>query len=223
MFKIKISVIAGVCGFALSLLIALIAGVGFPALVIRPIIFCALFFGGATLVQFLVNTKLGELVEGGVDLTLDDDGDDRILREDLQAGNEALKNIDFAPFSNDGASFTKHRVEASRTGGVDAGAEKPESFVDMGSSFTPDSRSVLAQNESSGYNTAGKGGGDGSVGPSFEPLTYGARDTSFKMPDEPEKIDRNRRVLKTGAASFAESADPKGLARAIQTLLTKED
>jgi hypothetical protein len=79
MEKYRPAIIAGGGAFALSLLVALVSGVGAPALVLRPLIFGAGFFlfglGAALLFRKFLAAGLEETgkVGGGVDVSVDDD------------------------------------------------------------------------------------------------------------------------------------------------------
>ena len=63
MFNLKLSVIASVMAFFLSLLIGLISRSSFPILLLRPVFFGILFFALTTLITLLVNRFLPELLE----------------------------------------------------------------------------------------------------------------------------------------------------------------
>jgi hypothetical protein len=64
MFDLKISGIAAGTAFIVSLLLGMISGASFPALIIRPLLFAVLFFVAAAFVYFLVSHFLPELLEG---------------------------------------------------------------------------------------------------------------------------------------------------------------
>jgi hypothetical protein len=74
MFDIKTSAIAAGIAFILSLLIGMLSGASFPILIVRPLIFGALFFVAAALIYNLISRFLPELLsEGGFEAIGNDD------------------------------------------------------------------------------------------------------------------------------------------------------
>jgi hypothetical protein len=110
MEKYKPAVIAGGCAFALSLLIALMSRVGFPALVLRPLIFGAGFFlfGLGTMILFrrFLATGQGEVGTAGgkVDIFVDDDDGDGLIRGDpgFSLDGEGLEQNPMVGYAGDG-------------------------------------------------------------------------------------------------------------------------
>jgi hypothetical protein len=70
MFDVKISAIVAGIAFMISLLLGLMSGASFPALIIRPLIFAVLFFLIAAVVYFLVSHFLPELLDEGLSESL---------------------------------------------------------------------------------------------------------------------------------------------------------
>jgi hypothetical protein len=110
MEKYKPAIIASGCAFALSLAIALMSGVGLPALVLRPLIFGAGFFlfgSGVSLLfrRFLV-TGPGETgaVGGNVDIFVNDDEENDFGAEDFGTGQdgEGLEQNAAVGYTGDG-------------------------------------------------------------------------------------------------------------------------
>ena len=64
MFNLRASIFAAVTAFILSLMIGLLSRTAMPQLLVRPVIFAIIFFVAATLIYFLVNRFLPELVPG---------------------------------------------------------------------------------------------------------------------------------------------------------------
>ncbi|MDR1468867.1 MAG: hypothetical protein LBT00_06200 [Spirochaetaceae bacterium] len=96
MEKYKPAIIAGGCACVLSLLIALVSGIGLPALVLRPLIFGAGFFlfgVGATLLfrRFLATDPKRTGVGGNVDVSVDDEDDLGIRNVGVGQGGEGLE------------------------------------------------------------------------------------------------------------------------------------
>ena len=64
MFNLRISGIIAAAAFVLSFLIGLLSSTSMPMLIIRPLVFAALFFIITGLIYYLVNQFLPELLEG---------------------------------------------------------------------------------------------------------------------------------------------------------------
>jgi hypothetical protein len=110
MEKYRPAIIAGGCAFALSLLIALVSGIGLPALALRPLIFGVGFFlfgSGVSLLfrRFLI-TGPGETGAMGsnVDVSVDDDDEDGLMMggPDFSQDGEGLEQNTAASYTGDG-------------------------------------------------------------------------------------------------------------------------
>jgi hypothetical protein len=67
MFDFRAGGIAAGAAFVISFLISLVSGASFPGLILRPLVFAALFFGIALVVYFLVSRFLPELLDDAVE------------------------------------------------------------------------------------------------------------------------------------------------------------
>jgi hypothetical protein len=84
-FNLKWCAAAGIGGFLLSFLVALASGAGFPALLVRPLFFGAVFFALAGGIWLLVSRFVPELLLPGEDA----DGDAPGSRVDISVGDRA--------------------------------------------------------------------------------------------------------------------------------------
>jgi hypothetical protein len=67
LINLKWSGIAGICGFVFSLLVGLLSGAGFPLLLIRAVVFGAVFFALGAGAWLLINNFVPELLFPGED------------------------------------------------------------------------------------------------------------------------------------------------------------
>ena len=220
MFNFKISGIAAGAAFILSFLIGLFSGSGFLILLLRAFIFAVVFFGLSCLVFWLLAQFVPELLSGG--------GEDDL-----------------------GFSLSGSRVDISVGDGPITGAfpsDGSESVDDIASRPPPPrSKSQgLDQEGNAGYNADGEvdgeleeiddepasGGrpgrsGSGDALPDIDGL---AEDTSGSAvnAEDAEEISFDgpepaRRASSSRKSDMGGDFDPKELAKAIQTVLKRDD
>ena len=180
MFDLRYSGIFAVTAFILSLLIGLVSRATMPMLIIRPLIFAAIFFALSALIKLIVGWKLPELLEDSAD----EDG--------FRPGSRI--NILEGDVPTDSSSLTEGFISGA-LGSVSTGARPDESEDNLGdiselarrSSFSPsaggnvpvmESIPGVDQNAKELYNDNG-GPGD-SIAPDFSNMF--SPDPSFEAP-----------------------------------------
>ena len=113
MFNLKYSAIFAITAFILSLLIGLISRASMPMLIIRPLVFAAVFFAVSAGVKILLDRFLPELTEGG-------DQNDGVLQlgsriNIMDDGVQAYPGGDFNPAAQ-GQTFAGARPDESDEG-----------------------------------------------------------------------------------------------------------
>jgi len=173
---LKFSGIFAVAAFVLSLLIGLISRATMPMLIIRPLIFAAIFFVLSAAIKILVSSKLPELLEGG-------------------AGGDSSRpgsriNILEADGASDSSAMTEGFISGA-LGQASAGARPDDSEEDLGDiselskrifpqnggEDASDGESIpgIDQNEKGSYTDNGES--SGSVVPDFSNM-FGAGSSS---------------------------------------------
>jgi hypothetical protein len=225
LFNVKLGGIAAGAAFVLSLVIGIISGSGFLALIIRALFFAALFFGLSCLVFWLAAQFLPELLgetddDLGIPVSgsrLDISVDGPITGAFPSDGSEKVDDIGGAP-------STPRRSGASASAGPSAGP--------------------LDQNTNTRYNDdRGGSGGDGGPSAGFSAASGGeAAEPAEVLPDIDGlsgAVSPEGGGIDAGAASFdseprrpasssrksemAGDFNPKELAQAIRTVLKKDE
>jgi len=210
----RVSGIAAGIAFVLSLIIGILSGAGFPYLLLRALVFAGVFFALSGLGFWAVSRFLPELLSEGGGADGGDDFDIAVpgSRVDISVGS-----------SVEGA-FPEDASDS-----VDDIAGRP-------SAVRKQSISPLDQNEDSGYNeergfdslAASESLGDDSTDalPDMGSLSGDSDDDddeedlgmdSFDPPPEQPRRSSSKKPALAG------DFDPKDLARAIQTVLKKEE
>jgi hypothetical protein len=210
MEKYKPAIISGVCGFGLSLLVALVSGVRPPALLLRPLIFGGVFFflGMGTLILFrrflAVPSEHGAL-GSNVDISLDDDNAEMMSDGD---GNYAEGEFSGSTgmddsYQNDIPGKEHDKDETNGPGQDGKGLE---------------------QNSRIGYTDDGENK-DGS----FKLMDFNVMNDSTvdafekaSLPVEPPFAGNRKVYAKVSDSEKIANADPKKLASTVQGLLLDE-
>jgi hypothetical protein len=205
MDKLKLAVIAGVAGVGFSLLVALVSGVRFPALLIRPLVFGGIFFGLGVAVlylyqRFLMSSGDGDGLGRNVDIFLDDDNDEKmIIGEDgsgmnLDGFEEMDGVLDSDGFSEDGnatGSGLGENMQGLEQNSVLGYTGKGH---DLGESFKPMDFNILSRNT------------DQEPSRPIAPMSAGGQKVYARVPEMENVVN----------------ADPKKLARTVENLLSDE-
>jgi hypothetical protein len=195
MDNLKPAIITGVCGFVLSLLITLVSGVRLPMLLVRPLIFGAVFFAFGAGVIYLYQRFFDVLPRDNfgqnVDLSVDDD--------------ETDTDMDFAGFADVGMP-------------LESDDPNEQGIINTESESGQNGRG-LAQNSTLDYNED-KQGSNGS----FKPMQFDAVDESEETPrSAPPPLVSGRKVYtRVPEMDKIVNAAPKKLASTIQNLLSDE-
>jgi hypothetical protein len=198
MDNLRPAIIAGVCGFVLSLLITLVSGIRLPMLLVRPLIFGAVFFALGAGVIYLFQRFFDALPRDNfgqnVDISVDDDGTD-----------ETDMGMDFASFADVG---TLHESDDFNEQGI----------VDI-ESEPGQNRRGLEQNSTLGYTEDKQSSND-----SFEPMRFDVADENEETPrSAPPPSAGGRKVYaRVPEMDKIVNAAPKKLASTIQNLLSDE-
>jgi hypothetical protein len=205
LFNFKVSGIAGGGAFVLSLLIGLISGSGVITLVLRAfgfgvfffVLFCVVFWLLGQFVPEILSTDDLDIPGSRVNLTVGD----RI------EGAFPVGNADEVDNIEGKAAAVSGRSSSDEAGPSSAG-------MDLGNQ--------------SGYTDNRDSEGTGSSGgmPDFDALSGSFSASSASEEDEPVVFESEpRRPLSTGGRNSDAMGDfnPKDLARAIQTVLKKEE
>jgi hypothetical protein len=227
---------AGAAGFILSFLAALISGAGFPALILRPLFFGAVFFALAGGIWALVNKFFPELLDispeedespgSRVDITVEDgqpvpfagalpsqdsgeepDDISGILNYQGTAKARRDNAVDLDQKGKDG--YTDNGGGVSRDPENAGNMESPGSLPDldaMAGAFSSGSDASLNSAETVPDAFSGGGAGDAGV---YEAGT-----------EIPAPVERRKTSGK--GQSMGGDFNPKDLASAIQTILSKE-
>ncbi|MDR2049482.1 MAG: hypothetical protein LBP69_08495 [Treponema sp.] len=234
MFNFKTSGIAAGAAFAVSLLLGLASGAGFPALLFRAVGFGGFFFLLFCVIFWLLGQFIPELLSGSGDL-FDAPGS----RVNLSVGSGPIE----------GAFPSEDTDEVDSINGgmarVSPGQLPVQPDEDADSSVS--AGKALDQNDEEGYNkkefvsageasgrpageTAGKGGrnsGEVDLIPDFDTLSEAfLPDSGPESPetaafDIPEQKKAGSRV--SSNQGFGGDFNPKELAQAIRTVLKKEE
>jgi hypothetical protein len=243
MINFRASGIAAGTAFILSLVIGVISGTAFPAMLLRAFIFAIVFFVLSGLGFWLVSRYLPELLNGGegvenggvddlgmpvsgsrVDISIGETSIDGAFPEDV---SDAMDDISESPFSGTGA--TGYVADSSTAGSYDtASSHEPMSSQAV---FSP-----LDHEKNTGYNqkrdfsddtgnlikpeTLGEARAEAlpdmnNLGEGFTEGGQSIEVESFEPP-EPRRSSPKKPAM-------ADDFDPKELAKAIQTVLKKDD
>jgi hypothetical protein len=206
MDKLKPAVTAGVAGFGFSLLVALVSGVRFPALLIRPLVFGGIFFGLGVAVlylcrQFLMSSGDGDGLGRNVDISLGDDNDEKMIigedggdmnLADFEDMNGALDSDDFSEDGNaaDGSGLGENMQGLEQNSALGYTGKGH----DLGESFKPMDFNILSRNT------------DQEPSRPIAPLSAGGQKVYARVPEMENVVN----------------ADPKKLARTVENLLSDE-
>lgn len=144
----RVSAVAAGVAFILSLLVGVVAGVGFGALLLRAILWAALFAGGAIGVRAVVDRFLPELRESfaGSTTTSSDDATQAgsnvniVVDEDLM-GEGSIG----APFADDGESQPEDLEELDAADEAEAVADDDETPAPLSQARAGDDPQELAE------------------------------------------------------------------------------
>ena len=226
MFNFKIGGIAAGAAFLLSLIIGIISGAGILIILLRAFIFAAIFFGLACLVYWLVTQFVPELLEssssdetdlGAPGSRVDISVDTPIVGAFLRDQSESVDDIaDKPPEPQKNASPPLDQGE--KTGYNDGG-----SSVDGETLTDPESLNSVAAIDAGTYSEAQKKDEllpdiDGIADASPEVAAETGIDADISDLDEP-----TRPVSSSKKSALSGDFDPKDLARAVQTLLKKDE
>ncbi|MDR1278855.1 MAG: hypothetical protein LBK02_08895 [Treponema sp.] len=225
MFNIKWSAIAGGFGLALSLLVGIISGAGFPMVLIRALVFGLVFFVLAGLVWLLINNCIPELLysrnedEGSgkapgsrVDISLGDEQESALpeMYRNSGSGDEVDNITDMingkTPVNNTGMD-QNGEDDYTQKSGTGLQAESPEELAGI-------------PGASSGGYDPGEGlpsldSMSAAFGPSTEePVELQAEDVSIPVSE--------RHITGNKPQSLKGDFNPKELAAAIRTKISKE-
>jgi hypothetical protein len=196
MDNLKPAIITGVCGFVLSLLITLVSGIRLPMLLVRPLIFGAVFFALGAGVIYLFQRFFDALPSDNfgqnVDISVDDD--DTGMTD---------KDMDFAGFADVGMP-------------LESDGPNEQGIVNTESESSQNGRG-LAQNSTLGYNED-KQGSNGS----FKPMNFDAVDESEETPWSAPSAGGRKVYTRVPEMDKIVNAAPKKLASTIQNLLSDE-
>ncbi|MDR1929352.1 MAG: hypothetical protein LBQ44_01865 [Treponema sp.] len=236
MFNFKISGIAGGTALALSLLLGLISGAGFTAVILRALIFGVLFFILFCLVFWILGQFIPELLNiSGNDFDIIAPGSrvDMTVAGPIagafpRGDGEDVDNIEEPPRSGP--------AEVSQmSAGMDLGNQSGYNMKRDGSEGTPD---FSPQGNSAGNGIHANSGSENSGGespaagteimPDFDALSGSFVSTPAGAAAEPEVYEapsEPRRPLPRGGGKNDVMGDfnPKELALAIQTALKKDE
>ncbi|GAB6391451.1 MAG: hypothetical protein MdMp014T_0824 [Treponematales bacterium] len=154
----KASGAAAGAGFVFSLLTGIFSGAAFPGLLLKALVFAALFFGLASVVQFLVRRFLPELVEDAAEAAPP--------QENAPGSNlNIMEEAEEAPLTGEGGKAAEAEPEAA--GGEDSAAEAappdtaPQAAREPEEQGNPETCEIsetgekrLEQIEKTGYTTA---------------------------------------------------------------------
>jgi hypothetical protein len=199
MHNLKLAIIAGASGFGLSLLVALVSGVRLPMLLIRPLIFGAVFFALGAGVIYLYRRFLdivpGQYEDRGQNVDISVDDSEMMIDEDGTA-------MDFTGFADVGMP---HESDDFHEEGIDA----PSTFRQNGRGleqnstlgYTEDKQGSREPFKSMGFDVVDEGG------ETFQSIpSAGGRKVYAKVPEMDKVIN----------------TDPKKLASTVQNLLSDE-
>jgi hypothetical protein len=206
MEKYRPAIISGVCGFGLSLLVALVSGARLPALLLRPLIFGGVFFflGMGTLILFRRFLAVPSEAPGSnVDISLDD-GDADMMIDGTNAEHE------FSGFAGMDDAYQNDVF----------GEERDKNAVN---GIGQDGKG-LEQNSTIGYT----GDGENRDG-SFKLMDFNVMNDSdvdalskASLPVEPPFAGNRKVYAKVSDSDKIADADPKKLASTVQSLLLDE-
>jgi hypothetical protein len=198
MNNLKPAIIAGVGGFGLSLLIALVSGVRLPDLLIRPLIFGGIFFGFGAGALYLYRRFLSEISEEhntlgqNVNISVDDDDAKMMIGTD---GTD----MDFTGFAE---------------------VNMPQDHDDYGEQEGNDTESGFSQNEQGleQNSTLGYTENNHDANNAFKPMDFDVLSQSTG-----KELDREQKVYaRVPEMEKVVNADPKKLASTVQNLLSDE-
>jgi hypothetical protein len=248
-FNLKWCAVPGGGGFILSFLVALISGAGFPALLVRPLVFGAFFFvlGGG--IWLLVNRFVPDLLLPGEDPEENAPGSrvdisvgDRMSGALPAAGsNEEVDDIAKLASSgrpapgaesvspekgggenspgldqNDEGGYTEKGKNAAREAGTGAAKEDLPVYSDG-----PPSGEVLPDLDSmtGSFLSGGKAAGEG---PENAAESWNGMDGDSPSGADEARPERERRRTSGKGQSMGGDFNPKDLASAMRTLLSKD-
>ena len=224
MFNFKICGIAAGIAFILSIILGLFGGVGFLALILRAIIFAAVFFALSCFIFWLLAQFVPELLSGGdddlgfpaagsrVDISLGDGGitgafptDSSDLVDDIGGRPSTPKKAASLPLDQeDGA-------------GYNANGEAAGDLKDAGGG--------MAFGASYGGMSGRKGSGD--TLPDMDSLAGSVPESAADMVNAGDigfdSFEPRRPKSSSRKSEMAGDFDPKELAQAIQTVLRKDE
>jgi hypothetical protein len=216
LFNFKAGGIAAGTAFILSFCIGLFSGIGFLALIVRALLFGALFFGLSCLVFWLLGQFVPELLnegEDGIDIPL--------------PGSRVNISIDGGP--PEGA-FPQDSSDSVDDIGGRPSTEVRQNPLDQDDNVDYNGEKALADSLGS-FSTGDISGAPASSGaalPNMDSLSeaftpqpggLGGGDVSFDTP-EPR---RPRSSSGSGKTTLKGDFNPKELAQAIQTVLKKDE
>jgi hypothetical protein len=226
MFNFKASGIAAGAAFVVSLLLGLLGGAGFPALLLRAFGFGVLFFVLSCLVFWLVGQFMPELLSGPDDL-FDAPGS----RVNISVGSGPLEGA-FPPGDSDEVDNIDGQAAQVFPGRLSAQAE------DKKADFSVSAAGALDQDDETAYNEAGlvsevssadrRNAGGADLIPDFDTLSEAFLPDSGPESPEPAEVFNMPEPKKTGSTAsanrgFAGDFNPKELAQAIKTVLKKDE
>jgi hypothetical protein len=180
MEKYRPAIIAGSGAFVLSLLIALVSGVGLPAVMLRPLIFGVGFFVFGLGTMFLFKRFLAETDAPGsnVDVSVDDADDFGIDNLGFGEDREGLEQNLTAGYTGDGG--------------------------DIDDSFKPMDFNVLNENVGANTNMDTDAGafGEESPQPVATPLTTGNQIAYARVPEEDGVANADPKKLASTIKNF---------------------
>jgi hypothetical protein len=239
-FNFKVSGIAGGTALALSLLVGLISGAGFFAVIARAFAFGAVFFILFCLIFWVLGQFVPELLSGS-----GDDFDTPGSRVNISLDGGPLEGAfptgggdevdDIAGNNRSHAPPFQASGRDAKLPGMDQDGQSGYNTVrdDVDGTNSAHEFSVSGGNVKTGVSPADSGFESGNINvsneglvPDFDVLSGSfvssgseKEPESFDIPSEPKRPPSTRSGKDSGMGDF----DPKELAKAIQTVLKKED